>query len=278
MNEIQIFYDEQYDEWSRFDRHPIEFDVTKTYLDRYLPAAPARVLDIGGGPGRYSLYLAEKGHRVTLFDLSGKHVNEGLQRAKAAGLELEAAVQGDALELDGVAGLYDAVLLMGPLYHLTEAADRRRAVERALAVLKPGGVIFAAFISAYAVVMDYMYRVAELPSAAEALQHLTDGRNTEGRGFTTSYFTLPEEARALMAGFSLEPLAFASVENVLLAREGDIAALPRPQYEEWLKIALALAEDPLVQGSTGHYLYVGRKHPQQTQAIHITEAAGGGEA
>ena len=74
MNEVQIFYDEQYDEWSRFDRHPIEFDVTKAYLDRYLPAAPARVLDIGGGPGRYSLYLAERGHAVTLFDANAQAI------------------------------------------------------------------------------------------------------------------------------------------------------------------------------------------------------------
>src|SRR5207247_3857740 len=46
----------------------IEFARTKELLDRHLPPAPATVLDVGGGPGVYAEWLAERGYRVHLVD------------------------------------------------------------------------------------------------------------------------------------------------------------------------------------------------------------------
>ncbi|WP_242837291.1 class I SAM-dependent methyltransferase [Alkaliphilus transvaalensis] len=74
MNEVENWYDNVYDEWARLDRHRLEFDITKRYMDEYIKGETLKIFDIGGGPGRYSFYLAEKGHKVSLLDLSRKNI------------------------------------------------------------------------------------------------------------------------------------------------------------------------------------------------------------
>ena len=64
MSEIEEWYDKKYDEWERLEQHKIEFDISKRYLDNYIIGDNLEVFDIGGGPGRYSIYLAEKGHKI----------------------------------------------------------------------------------------------------------------------------------------------------------------------------------------------------------------------
>ncbi|WP_217490900.1 hypothetical protein [Bacillus sp. FJAT-27225] len=73
MNEIEAWYNTAYDEWQRLEHHKIEFDITKRFLDDFITGEALEIFDIGGGPGRYALYLAEKGHNVTLLDLSRKY-------------------------------------------------------------------------------------------------------------------------------------------------------------------------------------------------------------
>ena len=132
-------------EWARIDGRP-EFILTCRYLSRYIKSGD-RVLDIGGGPGRYALWLAEKGCDVTLFDLSPVNVRFAEDKAKEKSLTLH-TVEGDARTADAaVQGPFDHVLIMGPLYHLQTEPDRIQAVEAALRLLKPGGMLFASFIN-----------------------------------------------------------------------------------------------------------------------------------
>lgn len=63
---------------------------------------------------------------------------------------------GDARNLDFETDSMDAVLLLGPLYHLQERPDRIAALEESLRVLKPGGVLFCAAISRFASFLDGM--------------------------------------------------------------------------------------------------------------------------
>lgn len=132
MEEIERWYDTQYDEWERLERHRIEYDITRRYLDEYITGEQLRVLDIGGGPGRYSIDLAEQGHEVTLLDLSMRHLEVARTKAKERGVALKDYIHGNALDLSGVHGEFDVILLMGPLYHLVEEKDRKKAVEEAL--------------------------------------------------------------------------------------------------------------------------------------------------
>jgi len=120
---VQEFYDSQTEhEWNRIVGRP-EFLLTCRMLDRYIKSGD-KILDIGGGPGRYSLHLAEKGSDVTLFDLSPENTKFAGERAAEKGLDIK-TIAGDAREADKlVREQFDHVLLMGPMYHLLEEQDR----------------------------------------------------------------------------------------------------------------------------------------------------------
>jgi SAM-dependent methyltransferase len=126
----------------------LEFIRTTEIVLRRLPAAPAVVADIGGGPGRYALWLAELGYQVEHRDLIPLHVQQ--LAAETAGLGKVRTTVGDARELDLADASVDAVLLLGPLYHLRARPDRVRALAEARRVVRPGGPVFAAALSRWA--------------------------------------------------------------------------------------------------------------------------------
>lgn len=263
MNEIERFYDEEYEEWERLAYHLPEFEVTKRYMLQYF-TKPGKVLDIGGGPGRYSIFLAQQGHEVTLVDLSGKHIRQAINKAAEAGVHLDSSIHGDALRLHEYLykkEQYDAVLLMGPLYHLLKEEERILALKEAMRALKPGGLLFAAFISNYAPIQNYASELYELDSPEHLLGYLEDGRNHDGEDvqFTTSYFCSAEEAEGLMNSAGLQELVFAGVENVLCGKEKRLHALSEEQREKWLELSWRLSGDRKLLGMSEHFLYIGRK-------------------
>src|ERR1700744_6185034 len=123
---------------------------------RRLPEAPAVVADIGGGPGRYALWLASLGYQVEHRDLMPLHVEQ--LAADMAGVPGIRTAVGDARELDLADASVDAALLLGPLYHLTDRADRVRALRECARIVRPGGPVFAAVISRWAPRIDGMLR------------------------------------------------------------------------------------------------------------------------
>lgn len=134
----------------------LEFTRTKEILLRALPPAPAVVADIGGGPGRYALWLAGLGYQVEHRDLMPLHVSQ--LAADAVGVPGIRTAVGDARELDLPDGSVDAVLFLGPLYHLTQQSERVRALREAARVVRPGGLVFAVAISRWAARIDGMLR------------------------------------------------------------------------------------------------------------------------
>jgi SAM-dependent methyltransferase len=131
----------------------LEWLRTQELLLRHLPPPPAVVADIGGGPGRYARWLASLGHHVHHRDLMSLHVQQLAQDAQDDGLEIESAV-GDARMVDLPDASVDAVLLLGPLYHLSRRADRVQVLREAGRIVRPGGVVFAAAISRWAARLD----------------------------------------------------------------------------------------------------------------------------
>jgi 2-polyprenyl-3-methyl-5-hydroxy-6-metoxy-1,4-benzoquinol methylase len=129
-------------------------------------AEPRRIADIGGGPGKIAFALADQGYHVDLIDLSPDliHLAEVEQDRRAASAEnptlLSSIGVGDALDnIPLTDGSYDAVLLLGPLYHLLEETERKQAVKNVLRLAKPqGGLIFCAFVSKEAHLRDLAMR------------------------------------------------------------------------------------------------------------------------
>jgi SAM-dependent methyltransferase len=137
-------------------RGDLEFTRTAEIVLRRLPAAPAVVADIGGGPGRYALWLASLGYQVEHRDLMPLHVEQ--VTADTAGVPGIHTAVGDARDLDLSDASVDAVLLLGPLYHLIDRAERVGALRECARIVRPGGPVFAAAISRWAARIDGMLR------------------------------------------------------------------------------------------------------------------------
>ena len=133
-------------------RGQLEFIRTIEILARRLPPLPAVIADIGGGPGRYALWLASLGYQVEHRDLMPLHVSQ--LQADAVGAPGIRTAIGDARELDLPDSSADAVLLLGPLYHLAKRTERIAAIREAARILRPGGSLFAAAISRWATRID----------------------------------------------------------------------------------------------------------------------------
>jgi SAM-dependent methyltransferase len=225
------------------------------------------VLDVGGGAGAYALWLADAGYEVHLVDPVPLHV----EQAQAASRErpsgrLASARIGDARSLPFADESGDAVLLLGPLYHLTERDDRLRALAEARRVLRPGGLVFAATISRFASLIDGLRgALFDDPAFAPVVERdLADGqhRNDTGdpRYFTTAFFHHPAE---LAEEVSAAGLALLDV----LALEGPGAYIPdfagrwaNPVTRERLLEFLRRVEtEPSLLGVSPHLLAVARR-------------------
>jgi SAM-dependent methyltransferase len=240
----------------RQGRGRLELWRTQDILRRWLPAPPARVLDIGGGTGIHAEWLASAGYDVELVDAVPHHVEE------ARGIPGVHAVEGDARSLDAPDGSADVVLLLGPLYHLPDREDRVQALTEAARVARPGGLVAAAMISRYASAFDSMRYgwldeedwVAGVGETVETGRH--DGRRYGDRNrFTTAYFHHPADVEREWADAGLDlaslvavegPAAFLGNLDELLDDEVQRAVLLR-----WLR---QFESDRSLLGATGHLI------------------------
>ena len=202
------------------------------------------ILDCGGGPGRYAIELARQGYEVVLFDLSAGNLALAREKAAEAGVALT-FVQGTALDLSRFAdGEFDAVLLMGPLYHLLEESERRQALAEAYRVLRPGGPLFAAFIGRYAAHRDCAagYPDLFLGQRDEYDRILADGKlppRDDGRVAFVAYFAHPAEVAPVCWASGFEVATVLGVEGVVSAEEDEINKLNGPAWDAWLGCELA---------------------------------------
>jgi ubiquinone/menaquinone biosynthesis C-methylase UbiE len=172
---------------------------TKEIIERYIQKEHLEVLDIGGGAGYYSFWLHEKGHHVSLVDLSPTNIELATERSQSSGSSLKKIETGDAVNLNFSNEQFDVVLLLGPLYHLTDRNERIKALSEARRVLKTNGLLFAAIISRYASLVDGFQRDLVLDDRFFNLLindlktgvHQNKTENLEY--FTTAYFHKPKE-------------------------------------------------------------------------------------
>ncbi|MEV7526782.1 class I SAM-dependent methyltransferase [Streptomyces sp. NPDC091371] len=161
----------------------LELVRTQELLRGHLPPAPASILDVGGGPGAHARWLTGDGHRVVVVDPVEHHVRQ----AHAQGL---AAFVGDARQLGHLPDTsYDAVLLLGPLYHLPDAVGRAQAWQEAARLVRVGGLVAAAALNRYLKVQDL--------GADDGLEVAKTGLLVRPNGPTTYYHEpaeLQEEA------------------------------------------------------------------------------------
>lgn len=244
----------------------LEFARTVSLLERFLPAPPAIIADVGGGPGRYAIWLAKLGYRVHLVDPVPLHVEQARASARDAGVPLPGAEVGDARTLGLADHSVDAVLLLGPLYHLPERADRLKALVEARRVCRADGVILAAAISRFASTLDGMRAgyLADPAFAAVAASDLDTGRHENPTGdpayFTTAWFHRPEDLRAECEDAGLTPVATVGIEGPAWLLPDLAAWLGDDTRRATLLTALARLEaEPSLLGSSAHLLVIAKK-------------------
>lgn len=269
---VEQFYDlHAQREWERMDRHRTEFAVTLRALEERLPQPPAAILDVGGGPGRYAITLAQRGYFVTLVDLSSRCLAFAQDKAKAAGVELAGCVHADARDLSTFAqGCFDAALLLGPLYHLLELDDRRKAALEARRVLRAGGLVYASIITRYAAVRwAAKHEPSYIFEDREGLDRiLTSGVSLAKPygGFTDTYLAHPTELQPLMEECGFTTLDLLACEGVISMIEEQVNTLSGELWQAWVALNYRLGRDPCVHGAAEHILYVGRKQPDGRSA------------
>jgi SAM-dependent methyltransferase len=243
----------------------LEFVRSLELLERLLPPAPADVLDVGGGPGTYATPLARRGYHVQLVDPVPLHVEQARQAAAADPAASYAAALGDARELPAAGQSQDAVLLFGPLYHLTGPAGRQRALAEAWRVLRPGGRLLAVAISRFASLLDGLYRgwLDDPAFRPIVLQDLADGqhRNPDPAGrpefFTTAFFHTPDGLAGEIQQAGFTGLAVYGIEGPGWPLHQDWAD---PRRREQILFAARSAEtQPALIGFSLHLLAAAAK-------------------
>ena len=252
-------------EAERLERGVAQLEAVRTrqLLARELPPAPATVVDVGGGTGVHALWLAEQGYVVHLLDPVPELIAVAHARSATASRPLATAQVGDARALPYPDASADALLLLGPLYHLTEPGERAAALAEARRVLRPNGVVFAAAITRWAGALYGLTRGLYAQPGFEALvQHTLESgqnRNPAGLpgGFTTAFFHRPEElaSEVALAGFA----------NVTLhGLEGPASLLPDfeacwrdPEQRRTIeRLADTLGQEPSLLGVSAHLLAI----------------------
>jgi len=250
---------------SRLERHQLEFDLTWRYLAEYLPSQ-GRILEIGAATGRYTLELAKRGYTITAVDMSENLLEIGRKRIADEGLAKQVHfVLGDARDLKEVTDKgFDAVLLMGPLYHLVEEADRKAALKEAFNRLRKGGILSTSFISRFGIMGDLIRNVPEwIENEAEVQGILEIGENPDhipGSGFR-GYFAKITEIAALHETIGFETITLAGIEPGISSEDGDASynKLQGLQRQRWLDLFYKISTEPSIIGASRHILYIGRK-------------------
>ncbi len=239
----------------------LELERTKELIERFMAGEALEILDVGGGPGAYATWLSEKGHQVRIVDPIPLHV----EQATAAGLSAEI---GDARALEQTDGSVDVVLLLGPLYHLPDTADRAAALAEAFCVLRPGGLLFAAAVSRHAALLDLLVNWDKLhePGVFEIVEESVRTGEFRGPGegglFTTSYFHLPLELKEEVRSSGFADVRVFHVEGPGFLVRGDLdQRLDDPPRREALLKAIRLVEEDAYMLGSSHLLAVGRKPP-----------------
>ena len=201
------------------DLFKLEGIRTKEIIERYLSRESMRIADIGGGAGHYAFWLQEKGHHVSLVDLSPKNIELATMFSQDTGIQLTDLEVGDATNLNFKDGQFDLALLLGPLYHLVDRNERIKALSEAKRVLTTGGTLLVAVISRYASLIDGFKRDLIIDDHFEKLLindlqtgvHLNETENLEY--FTTAYFHTPSEIMTEIAESKLKFEKLIAIES-----------------------------------------------------------------
>lgn len=229
----------------------VEFLTTVRYIEHYLKP-DAKILDIGAAAGEYSFHLSRKGYQVSALELSDSNI--AAFRKKLTPTDTIDLVQGNALDLSHYEDAsFDAVLLLGPLYHLHDEQDKLQCIAEAKRVCKPDGKLFFAFISNDPVILtmfqahpDYFIN-GDYDKETFCLDN-----------FPFVFHTL-DKCRELLRKAGVSILHEVASDGVSELMAEKINAMDDESYEQYLRYHAYICEKPEWLGISNHLLFVGEK-------------------
>ncbi len=257
---LNSIYNDQREETrlTRSRHGQLEYLTTMDYIHKLVPRG-SKVLEVGAGTGRYSIALAREGYDVTAVELVANNLE--VLRRNAAGLENIASYQGDAVDLRSFADhSFDAVLVLGPMYHLFEETEQRRALDEAIRVAKPRGIIMVAFISVYQIMYSNYLSGNFRAGMEENFDKDFRVKHYKEQGFTG--FDI-QEFEALFSNKPVQKIALAGTDSVLkLAEQTPGFCLSDEDFKLFAAYHLKTCETRELLGSHSHLLYICRKDRQ----------------
>jgi len=267
ISDITAYYDRNPQvEHKRLEEHQLEYDLTWRFLEAYLPPS-GEILEIGAGTGRYTLELVQRGYTVTVVEISRANLDACREYLAEAGLEHRVKyILGDGRYLRDVPEKeYDAVLLMGPLYHLVEEGDRRMAVREAYVHLRPGGVIFSALISRFGIWGNILKNFPKAIEFKDQIRYVLDNGSDHPdwqQGGFRAYGATVDEIAPLHEDFGFETIKLVGVEPTISTNDDDerYNKLEGERRLLWLDLLYEISMEPSIVGASRHLLYIGRKN------------------
>jgi len=267
MSLVKEFYRNAQKEWERLDQPlcRIEFASTLGLIDTYFTNGQS-VIDIGGGPGRYMIELLKRGCQVTLFDLSAENVSLAETKAAELGLKADDYLVGDARDLSVLNGRrFDGILALGPLYHLTEKPERISFLKSARSLLRPRGILIAAYLNAWGIARTLLADAPGWFADRRNMELLLTGARFVGAhacsGFTECHWSTPDDAVG-----EIEDAGFVVVEEV--GAEGfaggmrnELTAIAENNpavFAQVVAYGVLTSKSPQYRRATDHLLIVGR--------------------
>lgn len=264
LNQVSDYYNRHVkQEDKRLDVHVFELPVTLHFIEKYVRSG-AYILDVACGTGRYAQVLMDKGYKMALGDISEKNIELTKKRVGDHPNLIKIAT-GNALSFDlWDIHEWDAILLLGPMYHFIKYQKRMKLLKKSYQYLKKGGFLFTAFMTRTgALVYGLKHNPAGIrsPNGAKKLWETgTDNDFVEGtEWFTHAYFSHPEEINPMIMQSGLKPLHLAGVEGIFGERFEEYHKLPGQLQDEWRRFIIEYCEDPRMICHSKHLLSVSGK-------------------
>lgn len=245
---------------------PLEYERNTELISRYLSAGKNdTVIDVGGGPGIYSEWLAKMGHTVYLVDPVAKHIKQAKLRASKLKKPFQ-CLPGESRRLDIKDGHADLVILHGPLYHLQSEQDRILSIKEALRVLKPGGIVLGFAINYTAsTITGLLNGMIHEPVFYEMCsQELQTGLHAPPQNWPgllpEAYFHRPDQLRKEFETGGFKELEILAVEGMIWLDSKYFETRSTPAKKEAIMNLLRMTErDPSVLSMSPHMMIAGRK-------------------
>jgi SAM-dependent methyltransferase len=265
-SEVDAFYSsDPLREWQRPDTpfSRIEFVSALRLIENYLPGTGV-VCDIGGGPGRYTIELLKRGLRVVLVDLSESLVRFAERKLAEMSLHADQTLVADARNLSSFEpASFDAVLLMGPMYHLVGPGDRRRVLQNVHRMLKPAARALVTYLNSWGLIRT---GVVDFPKRYRDI-HWLRGMLT-GDSLLRSddqalwYWTTPEAAAEELRVSGFHVVTYAGAEGFaggMMPLVERLAAEDPVVYQNVVRVAAESSESPQYRDCTEHIHFVVQK-------------------